>query len=367
MGKINRVVISGGGTGGHIFPAIAIANKIKEDNSGVDILFIGAEGKMEMEKVPAAGYAIVGLNISGFQRKFTLSNFLLPFKIISSMWKARKILKDFNPDIVVGVGGYASGPTLKVATQLGIPTVIQEQNSFPGKTNKILAPKVSAICVAYEGLERYFPKEKIVLTGNPVRKEIVEVTGKREEGIAFFGLSPNKPVVFVVGGSLGARCLNAAMSQGLNVLQQKEVQVIWQCGKNNYAALKLELGDRLPDGVVLTDFIARMDLAYAAADLVVSRAGAMAVSELCILGKPVILVPSPYVAEDHQTKNAMSLVDKNAAVLVKESETAQGLIPKMLEILEKEQLKVELSHNIRALAVPDAVDRIVKVIENNVD
>jgi UDP-N-acetylglucosamine--N-acetylmuramyl-(pentapeptide) pyrophosphoryl-undecaprenol N-acetylglucosamine transferase len=363
MGKINKVIISGGGTGGHIFPAVAIANEIKRRNPNADILFIGAEGKMEMEKVPAAGYPIEGLWISGFQRKFTWSNFMLPFKIIASMWKARSILKQFNPDIVIGVGGYASGPTLKMATQMGIPAVIQEQNSFPGKTNKLLANKVAAICVAYEGLDRFFPKEKLELTGNPVRRDVVDVDGKREEALAFFGLEPNKPVVFVVGGSLGARCLNNAVKSGLNEFYINETQVIWQCGKNNYQALKQELGQNLPKGIVLTDFIARMDFAYAAADIVVSRAGAMAVSELCILGKPIILVPSPYVAEDHQTKNAMALVEKDAALLITEYDTAEKLLPSVFDLLNKKEKMQELAVNIKQLALPRADEDIVDVIQ----
>jgi UDP-N-acetylglucosamine--N-acetylmuramyl-(pentapeptide) pyrophosphoryl-undecaprenol N-acetylglucosamine transferase len=363
MIEIKKVVISGGGTGGHIFPAIAIANQIKLKHPKAEILFIGAEGRMEMEKVPAAGYAIEGLWISGFQRRFSLSNLLLPFKIMASLIKARRILKKFDPDVVIGVGGYASGPTLKVATQLGIPTVIQEQNSFPGKTNKILAPNVNAICVAYEGLEKYFPKSKLVLTGNPVRKDVVDIAGKRKAALDFFGLTEEQPVVFVVGGSLGARCLNESVKNNLDKIAEAGIQVIWQCGKNNFETLQSDLKEKLPKGIVMKDFISRMDFAYAAADVIVSRAGAMAVSELCLIGKPTILVPSPYVAEDHQTKNAMSLVDKGAAVLVKEVDTLEDLIPEILGLLKDETRMQELGEKIQTLAVLNSDEKILDVIE----
>jgi UDP-N-acetylglucosamine--N-acetylmuramyl-(pentapeptide) pyrophosphoryl-undecaprenol N-acetylglucosamine transferase len=363
MIEIKKVVISGGGTGGHIFPAIAIANQIKLKHSKAEILFIGAQGRMEMEKVPAAGYAIEGLWISGFQRRLSLSNLLLPLKIIASLIKARRILKKFDPDVVIGVGGYASGPTLKVATQLGIPTVIQEQNSFPGKTNRILAPNVNAICVAYQGLEKYFPKSKLVLTGNPVRKDVVNIEGKEKAALDFFGLSEEQPVVFVVGGSLGARCLNETMKNNLDMIVNAGIQVIWQCGKNNFEALQNELNGRLPKGVVLTDFISRMDYAYAAADVIVSRAGAMAVSELCLIGKPTVLVPSPYVAEDHQTKNAMSLVEKGAALLVKEVDTLERLLSEIVGLLHNTSQMHELSERIKAMAVHNSDEKILDVIE----
>ena len=360
--SIKRAIISGGGTGGHIFPAIAIANRIKLENPNAEILFIGAVGKMEMEKVPAAGYKIEGLWISGFQRRLTLKNLMLPFKIIGSMLKARGIIKKFKPDVVIGVGGYASGPTLKVAEQLGIPTVIQEQNSFPGKTNKLLAAKVSKICVAYEGLERFFPKNKIELTGNPVREDVVQIEGKRAEAFSFFGLDSSKKTVFIVGGSLGARTLNESVKNQLDFLAEQNIQLIWQCGKFHIESLQNELGNNLPEGIVLTDFISRMDYAYAAADVIVSRAGAIAVSELCLIGKPIILVPSPNVAEDHQTKNAMALVEKNAAILVKDVDSRNALVPAMVELLKDDQKKQELSSQISHMAIHEADAKIVKVI-----
>lgn len=360
--SIKRAIISGGGSGGHIFPAIAIANRIKLENPDAEILFIGAEGKMEMEKVPAAGYKIEGLWISGFQRRLTIKNLILPFKIIGSMLKARGIIKKFKPDVVIGVGGYASGPTLKVATQLGIPTVIQEQNSFPGKTNKLLATKVSKICVAYEGLDRFFPKNKIEMTGNPVREDVVQIEGKRAEAFSFFGLDSNKKTVFIVGGSLGARTLNESVKNQLDFFADNSIQLIWQCGKFHIESLKSELGNDLPQGIVLTDFISRMDYAYASADVIISRAGAIAVSELCLIGKPIILVPSPNVAEDHQTKNAMALVEKNAAILVKDVDSRTSLVPTMLELLEKKEKRKELSIQISKMAIHKADAKIVKVI-----
>jgi len=362
--SIKRAIISGGGTGGHIFPAIAIANRIKLENPDAEILFIGAEGKMEMEKVPAAGYEIEGLWISGFQRRLTLKNLMLPFKIIGSMLKARGIIKRFKPDVVVGVGGYASGPTLKVATQLGIPTVIQEQNSFPGKTNKLLATKVSKICVAYHGLDRFFPKDKIEMTGNPVRRDVVQIEGKREEAFSFFKLDSAKKTVFIVGGSLGARTLNESVKDQLDFFKENNIQLIWQCGKFHIENLRNEVGNELPKGIVLTDFISRMDLAYAAADVIVSRAGAIAVSELSLIGKPIILVPSPHVAEDHQTKNAMALVEKNAAILIKDIDARKELITAISELLKDDVKRKELSLQISQLAIHQADAKIVKVIND---
>lgn len=362
--SIKRAVISGGGTGGHIFPAIAIANRIKLENPAAEILFIGAMGKMEMEKVPQAGYPIEGLWISGFQRRLTAKNLMLPFKIIRSMLKARVILKRFAPDVVIGVGGYASGPTLKVATQLGIPTVIQEQNSFPGKTNKLLASKVSKICVAYEGLERFFPAKKIALTGNPVREDVVKIEGKREAAFEFFKLDNSKKTVFIVGGSLGARTLNESVKNQLTYFAENGVQLIWQCGKFHLNTLKEELGDELPKGIILTDFISRMDYAYAAADIIISRAGAIAVSELCLIGKPVILVPSPNVAEDHQTKNAMALVDKGAAQLVKDVVAREQLVPAIMELLNNVNESLVLGKKIKELAIHHADAKITAVINS---
>lgn len=361
--KLERVIISGGGTGGHIFPAIAIADEIKRRNPDVDILFVGAEGKMEMEKVPQAGYKIEGLQIAGLQRKLTLSNFVLPFKIIKSLLKARKIIKQFKPQVAIGVGGYASGPTLKAATMLGIPSLVQEQNSFPGKTNKLLAKKVEKICVAYEGLDRFFPKEKIVLTGNPTRKNMVEIEGKKQEAIEFFELDPSKKTILIIGGSLGARTLNESMVHAIEQLPE-DTQILWQCGKLYYEDLKKELTDKLPERVHMMQFIMRMDLAYAASDVVISRAGAISVSELCLVHKPTILVPSPNVAEDHQTKNAMSLVNKDAAILVKDVEAKETLLASAFDLLSNENNCKELIANITSLGKPNATEDIVKTIES---
>lgn len=360
---LERVIISGGGTGGHIFPAVAIANKIKEENPKAKILFIGAEGKMEMEKVPQAGYEIIGLPIRGFQRKFALSNFLLPFKILQSIWKARKIIKKFNPQVVIGVGGYASGPTLQMATMLKIPTVIQEQNSFAGKTNKILGNKVSKVCVAYENMERYFPEDKIVFTGNPVRANVVEIEGKREKAFDYFGLNASKKTILVVGGSLGARTLNDSLKTKIKQLQESEIQVIWQCGKYQHDSLKEELKNTDMTGIVLTEFILKMDLAYAAADVIISRAGALAVSELCLIGKPIILIPSPNVAEDHQTKNAMALVKNGAAIMIPDQEGREKMVNTMLKLIKDETQQKQLAENIKKMATPAADEKIAAVIK----
>ncbi len=360
---IKRAIISGGGTGGHIFPAIAIADEIKRRNPDAEILFVGANGKMEMEKVPAAGYKIKGLNIAGFQRRLTFSNFLLPFKIIASLLAARSILKEFKPEVVVGVGGYASGPTLQAATSLGYPTLVQEQNSFPGKTNKILASKVNILCTAFEGLEKFFPKEKIVLTGNPVRSKMVDIEGKREEAFAFYKLDPTKKTVLVVGGSLGARTLNESIKENIEKIKEAGIQVVWQCGKGSFEKYNTELKDILPAEIKLVQFIERMDLAYALADLIVSRAGAIAVSELCLVRKPIILVPSPNVAEDHQTKNAMALVDKQAAILVKDVEAREKLVDQAISTLNDTAIQEQLIAAIAPLGKPDATAAIVNELE----
>ena len=315
-----RVLISGGGTGGHIFPAIAIANEIKKLNPETDFLFVGANGRMEMEKVPASGYKIVGLNISGFQRKFTLSNFLFPFRLIDSIIKARRIINEFKPDVAIGTGGYASGPALNAASNKGIPCLIQEQNSYPGITNKLLSKKVSAICVAYEGMEKYFPKEKIILTGNPIRQDIYNVKEKREEGLDFFKLDKNKKTILIIGGSLGAKTINEAIAEGLEKFKDENIQIIWQTGKNYFGLAKEKTKNLIEHRIFAFDFISRMDLAYAVANLVISRAGASTISELCAVQLPCILVPSPNVAEDHQTKNALALSNKNAAILIKDSD-----------------------------------------------
>lgn len=361
--KLDRVIISGGGTGGHIFPAIAIADEIKRRNPDADILFVGAKGKMEMEKVPAAGYKIEGLTIAGLQRKFTLSNFLLPFKLASSMFKARSIVKNFKPQAVIGVGGYASGPTLKAATMLGVPALIQEQNSFPGKTNKLLANSVRSICTTYEGLDRFFPKDKIVLTGNPVRSEMVKIEGKREEAFSYYGLDPHKKTLLIIGGSLGARTLNESVLSNYDELKDSGIQVLWQCGKLYFETVSERLKGKDVPQIKLTMFIDRMDLAYAMADVIVSRAGAISVSELCLIGKPVILVPSPNVAEDHQTHNAMALVNKGAALLIKDNVAVQELIPAAIDLIEQEEKCRTLSYEIKKLAKPSATEDIVNEIE----
>jgi UDP-N-acetylglucosamine--N-acetylmuramyl-(pentapeptide) pyrophosphoryl-undecaprenol N-acetylglucosamine transferase len=356
-----RIIISGGGSGGHIFPAIAIANAFMETWPNCKILFIGAKGKMEMEKVPQAGYQIEGLWISGLQRRLTWKNLTFPLKLISSMIKAKKIIKNFKPDLAVGVGGFASGPTLQQAAALGIPTLIQEQNSFPGITNIWLSKKVDKICVAYDGLEKYFPKDKIYFTGNPIRKAVVNIEGKKLEAAAFFGLDPTKKTVLVVGGSLGARTINEAIEKKLNTFAKAEIQLIWQTGINYYPQAAKAILNQNGQSQKVFQFINQMDLAYAMADIVISRAGAIAISELCLIGKPVILVPSPFVAEDHQTKNALALVTYNAAVLVKDSEIKEKLWPE-LEILFSDPLKCEkLMTNIKSLGKPEATESIIAV------
>ena len=362
--SINKVIISGGGTGGHIFPAIAIADTIKEKYPNAEILFVGAEGKMEMEKVPKAGYEIVGLPIRGIQRKLTLKNFAVPFKLISSLWKAKKLVKKMKPDIAIGVGGYASAATLRVASKQKVPTLIQEQNSYPGITNKWLAKRAKTICVAYDNLDRFFPKEKIVMTGNPVRNEMVRLKGKRAAAFEHFGLDANKKTVLIIGGSLGARTLNMSLKKDLQHLIENDIQVIWQSGKMYFNRLKEEMGEELNSKLVyLSDFIFKMDLAYAAADVIVSRAGAISVSEVCLVGKPVILVPSPNVSEDHQTKNAMALVNEGAAVLVRDSEAQEKLVPEIVTLTNNDEKGKQLSENIKKLGIPDATDRILKEIE----
>jgi UDP-N-acetylglucosamine--N-acetylmuramyl-(pentapeptide) pyrophosphoryl-undecaprenol N-acetylglucosamine transferase len=361
--KIERVVISGGGTGGHIFPAIAIADAIKKRNPNAEIVFVGAIGKMEMEKVPAAGYTIYALPIAGFQRKFTFSNFLLPLKIIKSLLLARSILKKIKPQVVIGVGGYASGPTLKVAGLLKIPTLVQEQNSFPGKTNKLLAKNASAICTAYEGLEAFFPKEKISLTGNPVRFEMVNISGKRTEASAHYQLDPSKKTILVIGGSLGAKTLNESVLNHYDLLLEQDVQVLWQSGKLYYKTILEKLEGKESNAIKLVEFIDRMDLAYALADVIISRAGAISVSELCLVKKPVILVPSPNVAEDHQTKNAMALVSKHAAILIKDNAAKEELVPAAIALLKNEVLQESLSREIAELGKPNATENIVDIVE----
>lgn len=363
MKTLNKVIISGGGTGGHIFPAIAIANEIKKRFPEADILFVGAEGKMEMEKVPAAGFKIVGLPIVGLQRRFTWKNLLLPFKLLSSLMKARKIVNDFQPQVVIGVGGYASGPTLKMAQRLGIPTVIQEQNSYPGKTNRLLAKEVAAVCTAYEGLEQVFPKDKIHFTGNPVRAELRQLSLGKDEAFACFPqLDPTKKTILVIGGSLGARTLNESVLYGAEKLGSNGIQILWQCGKYYFEQMKEEVAKLSGAEIVLTDFIARMDAAYTVADVIISRAGALSISELCLVGKPVILVPSPNVSEDHQTKNAMALVKNHAAILVKDNEAKTSLLDRAENLLADHKEQQQLSEAILRMAKPDATKEIVDTI-----
>lgn len=362
-----KAIISGGGTGGHIFPAIAIANELKKMNQENEILFVGANGRMEMEKVPAAGYKIEGLNISGIQRKLTASNLLIPFKVIASVMKAKKIILQFQPDVVIGVGGYASAPLLYAATQLKIPSLIQEQNSYAGITNKILAKRVQRICVAYEGMDRYFPKEKIVVTGNPVRQDISRMVQNRSEAIRFFGFSENKKTVLVIGGSLGARTINESIIAGLPHLVEKNIQVIWQTGKLFYQESKSRTKGMEENGIHAVEFIQRMDFAFAAADIVVSRAGASSISELALVAKPAILVPSPNVAEDHQTKNAMALVSKNAAILIKDAEARETLTKAVIDLMGDEKTQKMLSENISRLAIKNSAERITNEIYDLID
>jgi len=358
-----RLLISGGGTGGHIFPAVAIANEFRERYPEAEILFVGAEGRMEMTRVPEAGYKIIGLWISGLQRKLTLSNLLFPVKLLASYFKAKRIVKTFNPDVVVGTGGYASGPIMIAATRAHIPSVIQEQNSFAGLTNKQVANKVSRICVAYEGMERYFPADRIVLTGNPVRKNILTVGSKREAGKSHFGFDESTRTLLIIGGSLGARTINESILKGIDKIIDAKIQVIWQTGKGYYDLYKSSLAKYDLQRIRVQDFVKEMDLAYAAADVIISRSGALAVSEICIAGKPCIMVPSPNVAEDHQTKNAMALVDKNAAVLVRDVEASTKLVDEALHLMFDNERMERLSSNITMLARPNATRDIVNEIE----
>ena len=361
--KPYRLIISGGGTGGHIFPAIAIANAFRERHPDARILFVGARGRMEMTRVPEAGYEIIGLWISGIQRKLTMSNLLFPVKLLVSYLRALVIVKRFKPHAVVGTGGFASGPMMIAATRSKVPTVIQEQNSFAGLANKRVADKVSKVCVAYEGMEKYFPASKIVLTGNPVRKDILGVKDKREKGKTHFGLENSSRTLLVIGGSLGARTINESILAGIEKLIDAGVQVIWQTGKSYYESVHAQLEKFDKRKLRVFDFLKEMDLAYAAADVVISRSGALAVSELCIAHKPCILVPSPNVAEDHQTKNAMALVEKDAAVMVTDKEARAKLVDEALRLLFDEHRAKKLSENISALARPAATEDIVNEIE----
>ena len=360
--KPYRVIISGGGTGGHVYPAIAIANKMKELLPKTEFLFVGAQGKMEMDKVPDAGYKIEGLWISGLQRKLTFKNLLFPIKLLSSMIKTKKIIKRFKPDVVIGVGGFASGPTLRSAAKKGIPTLLQEQNSYAGLTNKLLAEKAKKICVAYEHMDQYFPKDKIVLTGNPVRTDIIHVNEKRKQAQDFFGLDPNKKTLFAFGGSLGARTINESILNFIDQLIASDIQVIWQIGSFYFKEFQERLKGFDLKNIKCFEFLREMDLAYAAADVVVSRAGALSISEICLTGKPLILVPSPNVAEDHQTKNAKALVNDKAALMVKDKEAQDQLIPEAMKLMFDEKLQKELSKNIKRFGKPLAAENIVKEI-----
>jgi UDP-N-acetylglucosamine--N-acetylmuramyl-(pentapeptide) pyrophosphoryl-undecaprenol N-acetylglucosamine transferase len=345
-----KVILSGGGTGGHIFPAVAIANEIKKLVPDVEILFVGALGKMEMEKVPNAGYKIIGVPIAGIQRTLTLANLKLPFLIIRSLLKTKKIINEFKPDVVVGTGGYASGPLLRAASKAGIPTLLHEGNSYAGVTNKILSKRAKKICVAYEGMEKFFPKDKILITGNPVRQDIHDIKDKKTEAHSFFQLSPNKKVVLVIGGSLGARTINESIGEQLEKLVDQNIQLLWQTGKTYYQTAVSQAKPFVNNAIYPLEFISRMDLAYAAADIVISRAGASSISELCNIGMPSILVPSPNVAEDHQTKNAMALVNKNAALLVKDAEAQQQLVETAISLLNNTAQQVTLTNNISQMA-----------------
>lgn len=359
MSKIKKILISGGGTGGHIYPAIAIANELKSRYANAEFLFVGAQDKMEMEKVPQAGYQIKGLWIAGLQRSLTFKNMLFPVKLISSLWKSKKIVRQFKPDVVIGTGGFASGPVLHVASKKGIPCLIQEQNSHAGITNKILSKKVDKIAVAYENMHRYFPENKIVFTGNPVRQDLLEVSSKKEEARAFFKLNPNKKTLLVLGGSLGARSINKTIENNLKELLKQDLQIVWQTGKfyiDEYKKFN-EL-----EGVQTHAFLSQMNLAYAAADIIVSRAGASSVSELCIVGKPVVFIPSPNVAEDHQTKNAKAIVDESAAIMLKETEL-DLFRTKIQYLLQNKESVDQMCKNMKALAKPEATKRIVEEIE----
>lgn len=360
---MKKVIVSGGGTGGHIFPAISIANALKRMDKEIDILFVGAEGKMEMEKVPEAGYPIEGLPVRGLQRRLTFQNVKVLVNLWKSLRKAKKIIRRFQPDVVVGVGGYASGPIGRVAAKSGIPLVLQEQNSYAGVTNRLLAKRARKICVAYEGMERFFDPSRIVFTGNPVRKDLEGSGAKRQDGYEFYGLDPHKKTVLITGGSLGAGSLNKMMSENLGeIAQWKGVQFLWQCGSYYYKSLQEKLGTHLPEQVKLTAFLKRMDLAYACSDIVIARAGAGTISELCLLEKAVVLIPSPNVAEDHQTRNAMALVEKGAAEMIKDAEATERFVPVVSTLLQDKEKQETLRRNIAALAIRDSDEKIARVI-----
>jgi len=356
-----RFIITGGGTGGHIYPAIAVANAIRDKHANAKILFVGAQGKMEMQKVPEAGYRIVGLWISGIQRKITIENIFFPIKVVVSFLKARKIIKKFKPDVVIGFGGYASGPIMMAANNMKVPSVIQEQNSYAGLANKRMSKKAKKICVAYEGMERYFDARKIVMTGNPVRKDIINVEAKKEKALLHFGLDKNKKTILVLGGSLGARTINDAIIKNISKITDTDVQLIWQTGKFYYEEMKHKLKDNASKNIRMRAFINEMDLAYAAADVVVSRAGALSISELCLAKKPVILVPSPNVAEDHQTKNATALVKKDAAKIIVDKDAVHQLVDEAIALVYNDKLCHLMAYHISKMGMPNAAINIVKV------
>ncbi len=358
----HRFIVSGGGTGGHIFPAISIANALKNKFPDAEILFVGAEGRMEMERVPAAGYPIEGLPVSGFDRKNLLRNFKVLYNLLRSIIKARKIIKKFGPEVAIGVGGYASAPTLRAASAFSVPTLIQEQNSYAGVTNKLLSKKAAKICVAYDNMERFFPAGKIVKTGNPVRQDLLKTQAKDKEAYRFFGFEPTKKTLLIIGGSLGARTINQSVMASIEELTKENIQVIWQTGKYYYNDASQKAEAYKTGQLLVTDFVSRMDYAYSIADLVISRAGASSISELCLLAKPVILVPSPNVAEDHQTQNALALVKNEAAVMVKDADAVNTLIPKALELIKNDSMLEKLSENILKMAESDSAERIANEV-----
>ena len=358
MNKKFKVIISGCGTGGQIFPAVAIANALKNKFPEVEILFIGAEGRMEMEKVPAAGYDIIGLPVMGLTRKISPQIFTFFIKLLKSLKKAKRIIKDFKPLVVVGVGGYASGPAMRSASSLKIPCLIQEQNSYPGITNKLMAKRAAKICVAYDSMEKFFPAEKIIKTGNPVRQDITVLEGKRDDAFAFFGLDSKKPTVLIVGGSLGARTINESIASGLKMFIDNDIQIIWQTGKHYIEIAKSKVAQFDSKNIFVSDFIYKMDYAYCAADIIISRAGASTISELCIVGKPAIFVPSPNVAEDHQTKNAQALSTKDAALMIKDSEAVEKLVNSAISLINDSSKRDVLSKNILKLALLNSADII---------
>ena len=360
--KHKKVIISGGGTGGHIFPAISIANALRKIDSETEILFVGAEGRMEMEKIPAAGYRIIGLPVAGLYRSLTLKNFSVLIKLLKSLRKARKVIKDFGPDVVVGVGGYASGPVLRQAGRMGIPTLIQEQNSYAGITNKLLAKRASVICVAYDGMEKYFPPEKIIKTGNPVRQNFDDLKSLKDEALSFFDLKKEFPVILILGGSLGAGTINNSLSENINILRDTDCQWLWQTGKYYFENVKALVALSFSGNISVHGFITRMDYAYAAADIIVSRAGAGTISELCLVGKPVILIPSPNVAEDHQTRNAEALSTRDAAMLIKDNQAIKTLVDEAIKLISDKTRRNRFSENILKMADRDADMRIAEEI-----